>query len=74
MRALNPEQNAPQEHGKTADFKPADLRGFRNGADTQRDLYTSTCILHAENRVTGCLSLAKDQRLECFEMGVKWHF
>ena len=23
----------PQEHGKTVVFKPADLRGFRNGAD-----------------------------------------
>ena len=32
--ALNPEENAPQEHGKTVDFKPADLRGFRNDADT----------------------------------------
>jgi len=32
--ALNPEENAPQEHGKTVVFKPADLRGFRNDADT----------------------------------------
>ncbi len=32
--ALNREENAPQEHGKTVDFKPADLRGFRNDADT----------------------------------------
>jgi len=32
--ALNREENAPQEHGKTVVFKPADLRGFRNDADT----------------------------------------
>jgi hypothetical protein len=32
--ALILEENAPKEHGKTVVFKPADLRGFRNGADT----------------------------------------
>jgi len=32
-RTLNPEENAPKEHSKTVVFKPANLRGFRNGAD-----------------------------------------
>ncbi|MFM8877728.1 MAG: hypothetical protein ACKOKG_01135, partial [Verrucomicrobiota bacterium] len=35
--ALNPEENAPKEHGKTVVFKPADLRGFRNGADKRAE-------------------------------------
>jgi len=30
---LNPEENAPKEPSKTVVFKPANLRGFRNGAD-----------------------------------------
>jgi len=34
--ALNPEENAPQEHGKTVDFKPADLRGFRKRKGVRR--------------------------------------
>jgi hypothetical protein len=38
MRALNPEENGSQEHGRTAVFKPADLRGFRNGADIRASL------------------------------------
>ena len=38
------------------------------------DLYTPTCILCAENWVTWCPSVSKEQRLECFEMGLKWHF
>ncbi len=41
---------------------------------TVRDLYTPTCILHAENWVAWCPSVSKEQRLKCFEMGLKWHF
>jgi len=32
-RTLNPEENATKEHSKTVVFQPANLRGFRNGAD-----------------------------------------
>ena len=33
---LNPEENAPKEPSKTVVFKPADLRGFRNGAENRQ--------------------------------------
>lgn len=39
-----------------------------------RDLYTLTCILLAENRVTWSPSVSKELRLESSEMGLKWHF
>jgi hypothetical protein len=38
------------------------------------DLYTPTCILRPENRVTCRPSLSKQERLETNENGLKWHF